>query len=221
MSIEPNPLYLINTIMKLIMITTKKEYTPKKFYDVRNYLLLDLKRFFKFDYSLFHPFNKLYLIICIVKFFFTNKGFRAIFFYRMANYAHIKQKNLILYFILFFNLILNEIEISHEATIGPGFKIPHAQCIVIGNAVIGKNVTIYNGVTIGATWGKEIQGAKYANIGSNCIVSSGAKIIGPITIGENTIIGANAVVVNDIEPNSIVVGIPGKIISSNTKKIEN
>lgn len=92
--------------------------------------------------------------------------------------------------------------------------IPHAQCIVIGPATIGKNVGISQGVTIGASFDKEQGGKKCAIIGDNVWIGAGAKILGPISIGNNTIIGANSVVVKDIPANSVAVGIPAKVIKS-------
>jgi serine O-acetyltransferase len=102
------------------------------------------------------------------------------------------------------------IEIHPAARIGPGFFIDHGMGVVIGEtAEIGENVTLYHGVTLGGTsWKKE---KRHPTLGNNVVVGAGAKILGPITIGDNTRIGANSVVVKDVPPNSVVVGVPGRV----------
>ena len=83
--------------------------------------------------------------------------------------------------------------------------------VVIGEtAEVGDHVTMYHGVTLGGTtWEK---GKRHPTIGNNVVVGTGAKILGPVKIGDNTRIGANSVVISDIPPNSVVVGIPGKVV---------
>ena len=106
---------------------------------------------------------------------------------------------------------LTGIEIHPGAKIGQKFFIDHGMGVVIGEtAEIGDNVTLYHGVTLGGTTWKKIK--RHPTIGNNVVVGTGAKILGPITIGDNTRIGANSVVVNEIPSNSIVVGIPGKVV---------
>ena len=101
--------------------------------------------------------------------------------------------------------------ISNKATIKDVINFPHPVGIVIGEGVkIGKNVTIYQNVTIGR---KDIDIAKYPSIGDNVVIYSGAKILGNIVIGNNSVIGANSVVLNDVPENSVVAGIPAKIIN--------
>jgi serine O-acetyltransferase len=106
---------------------------------------------------------------------------------------------------------LTGIEIHPGAKIGQKFFIDHGMGVVIGEtAEIGNNVTLYHGVTLGGTTWKKIK--RHPTIGNNVVVGTGAKILGPITIGDNTRIGANSVVVSEIPPNSVVVGIPGKVV---------
>lgn len=106
---------------------------------------------------------------------------------------------------------LTGIEIHPGAKIGKKFFIDHGMGVVIGEtAEVGDNVTLYHGVTLGGTTWKKIK--RHPTIGNNVVVGTGAKILGPIQIGDNTRIGANSVVVNGIPPNSIVVGIPGKVV---------
>jgi serine O-acetyltransferase len=106
---------------------------------------------------------------------------------------------------------LTGIEIHPGAKIGKKFFIDHGMGVVIGEtAEVGNNVTLYHGVTLGGTTWKKIK--RHPTIGNNVVVGTGAKILGPITIGDNTRIGANSVVVSEIPPNSVVVGIPGKVV---------
>ncbi len=110
------------------------------------------------------------------------------------------------------------IEIHPGAKIGEGFFIDHGHGVVIGETtIIGNNVTLYQGVTLGGT-GHET-GKRHPTIEDNVMVSSGAKVLGSITIGENSKIGAGSVVVSDVPPNSTVVGVPGKVIKRDGERI--
>lgn len=103
------------------------------------------------------------------------------------------------------------IEIHPGAKIGSGFFIDHGSGVIIGEtAVIGNNVTLYQGVTLGGT-GKE-QGKRHPTIGDNVMISTGAKVLGSFTIGENSKIGAGSVVLSAVPPNSTVVGVPGRVV---------
>ncbi|MBQ9610628.1 MAG: serine O-acetyltransferase [Lachnospiraceae bacterium] len=103
------------------------------------------------------------------------------------------------------------IEIHPGATIGEGFFIDHGTGVIIGETtIIGNNVTLYQGVTLGGT-GKET-GKRHPTICDNVMISAGAKVIGSFTIGENSKIGAGSVVLSEVPPNSTVVGIPGRVI---------
>ncbi len=111
------------------------------------------------------------------------------------------------------------IEIHPGAQIGEALFIDHGMGVVIGEtSVVGRNVTLYQGVTLGGT-GKE-KGKRHPNIGDNVVVGTGAKILGNITVGENSYIGANAVVLKDVPPNSTVVGVPGRITKQEGRKID-
>ena len=103
------------------------------------------------------------------------------------------------------------IEIHPGAQIGRGFFIDHGMGVVIGEtAVIGKCVTLYHGVTLGGT--SLEKGKRHPTLEDEVVVGAGAKILGNITIGAHSRIGANAVVVRSVPPNSVVVGIPGQVV---------
>lgn len=110
------------------------------------------------------------------------------------------------------------IEIHPGAQIGKGFFVDHGHGVVIGEtAVIGDNVTLYQGVTLGGT-GKE-KGKRHPTLEDGVMVSVGAKILGNITIGKNSKIGAGSVVLSNVPPNSTVVGIPGRVVRSEEFKL--
>ena len=110
------------------------------------------------------------------------------------------------------------IEIHPGASIGQGLFIDHGMGVVIGEtSIIGENVTLFQGVTLGGT-GKE-RGKRHPTLGNNVVVGAGAKILGNVKIGDNVQIGANAVVIKDAPPNSTVVGVPGRIVKKEGKKI--
>ena len=103
------------------------------------------------------------------------------------------------------------IEIHPAVKIGKRFFIDHGTGVVIGEtAEIGDDVTIYQGVTLGGT-GKDT-GKRHPTIGNNVMIGSGAKVLGPVKIGDNSKIAAGAVVLNDIPPNSTAVGVPAKVV---------
>ena len=109
------------------------------------------------------------------------------------------------------------IEIHPGATIGKGLFIDHGSGVIIGEtAIIGDNVTLYQGVTLGGT-GKET-GKRHPTLEDNVMVSAGAKILGSFTIGENSKIGAGSVVLKPVPANCTVVGVPGRIVKRDNKK---
>jgi serine O-acetyltransferase len=111
------------------------------------------------------------------------------------------------------------IEIHPGAVIGKRCFIDHGMAVVIGETTeIGDDVTIYQGVTLGGT-GKDV-GKRHPTIGNRVIVSSGAKILGPFRVGDDSKIGAGSVVLEEVPPNCTVVGIPGRIVRKNVHKAE-
>ncbi|EOS52031.1 serine O-acetyltransferase [Lachnospiraceae bacterium MD335] len=110
------------------------------------------------------------------------------------------------------------IEIHPGATIGENFFIDHGNGVIIGEtAVVGNNVTLYQGVTLGGT-GKE-HGKRHPTIGDNVMISAGAKVLGSFQVGENSKIGAGSVVIEEVPPNCTVVGVPGRVVRHNNQKL--
>ena len=138
-------------------------------------------------------------------------GFHAIFWHRIASILWGIGLRLIARIISNILRTLTGIEIDPAARIKEGFFIDHGMGVVIGEtSEIGKNVTIYQGVTLGGVSANA--GKRHPTIGDNVIVGAGSKILGPLNIGSNTKIGANSVVIDDIPENSTVVGVPGKVV---------
>lgn len=140
----------------------------------------------------------------------TYSGLHAIVSYRIAHALDRLKVPVLPRFIMSIARWLTGIEIHSAASIGRGLFIDHGTGVVIGEtAVIGENVTLFQGVTLGGT-GKE-RGKRHPTLGDNVVVGAGAKILGNITIGSETMVGANAVVIRDVPPHSTVVGVPGRV----------
>jgi len=150
--------------------------------------------------------------------FFTYSGFHAIRTYRFAHFLYKIKLKFLARCLSQLCKFFTDIEIHPAAVIGKGVFIDHGSGVVIGETTeIGDNVTIYQGVTLGGT-GKD-KGKRHPTIKNNVMISCGAKVLGPIVIGENSKIGANAVVLKDVPPNSTVVGIPGRIVKIGNEKV--
>lgn len=118
-----------------------------------------------------------------------------------------------------FTRFMTGVEIHPAAVIGRRFFIDHAMGVIIGETtIIGDDCTLYQGVTLGGT-GKET-GKRHPTLGNNVLVGVGASVLGNITIGDNSKVGGGAVVVNDVPPNSTVVGIPGRIVVRDGMRVE-
>lgn len=145
-------------------------------------------------------------------------SFKAVYWYRKAHKLYEKKHYFLARMISQKVAHKTGIEIHPGAVIGEGFFIDHGHDVVIGEtAVIGDNVTLYQGVTLGGT-GKE-QGKRHPTLEDNVMVSVGAKVIGSFTVGENSKIGAGAVVLQEVPPNSTVVGVPGRVVKQDNIKI--
>lgn len=149
----------------------------------------------------------------------TYAGLHALILYRLAHSLRGMKTPLLPRVISQLGRFLTGIEIHPGAVIGKAFFIDHGTGVVIGEtAVIGDNVTLFQGVTLGGT-GKE-RGKRHPNIGNNVVIGTGAKVLGNITIGDNSYVGANAVVLNDVPANSTVVGVPGRVTKQYGKRID-
>ena len=149
---------------------------------------------------------------------FLYPSFRVILRYRIAHKLYLKGHFFWARWISQRGARKTGIEIHPGATIGKGLFIDHGSGVIIGETtVIGDNVTLYQGVTLGGT-GKE-QGKRHPTLEDNVMVSAGAKILGSFTIGENSKIGAGSVVLEEVPPNCTVVGVPGRIVRMDNKKI--
>jgi serine O-acetyltransferase len=149
----------------------------------------------------------------------TYAGLHAIWSHRLAH-AFYKRK---FYFtarvISQISRFFTGVEIHPGAKIGRRFFIDHGMGVVIGETCeIGDNVTVFQGVTLGGT-GKE-KGKRHPTVNDNALIATGAKVLGSITIGENSKVGAGSVVLKDVPPNSTVVGIPGKIVIQDGVRIK-
>jgi len=150
--------------------------------------------------------------------FLTYSGFHAVAWYRIARIFYKIKLKFTARVISQISRFFTGIEIHPGAKIGRGIFIDHGMGVVIGETTeIGDNVVIYQNVTLGGT-GKD-KGKRHPTLESNVMVSAGAKVLGPITIGENSKIGANAVVLKDVPSNSTVVGIPGKIVRIDGQRV--
>jgi len=146
-------------------------------------------------------------------------GIKAILLHRIAHFFWIIGMPFVPRYLSEVNRATTGIEIHPGAKIGRDFFIDHGGGVVIGEtAEIGNNVTIYQGVVLGGTTTDPVK--RHPTLGDNIVVGSGAKILGPIKIGDNVKIGANSVVVRDVPPNSVVVGVPGKIVSREGETIK-
>ncbi len=142
---------------------------------------------------------------------FTCPGFQAVSMHRYNHMLWQKGWHLLARICAHITRFLTGIEIHPAACIGKRFFIDHGMGIVIGEtAEIGDDVSIYHGVTLGGTtWQK---GKRHPTLCDTVVVGAGAKILGPVTVGENARIGCNAVVVKDVEPGATVVGVPGHVV---------
>jgi len=149
---------------------------------------------------------------------FLYPSFKALIGYRMAHYFYVRKHYFIARWISQRTARKTGIEIHPGATIGKGLFIDHGNGVVIGETtIIGDYVTLYQGVTLGGT-GKE-KGKRHPTICNNVMISAGAKVIGSFTVGENSKIGAGSVVLSEVPPNSTVVGVPGRVVKRDNKRV--
>ena len=156
----------------------------------------------------------------------TYPGVKAVFFHRIANFFSIAKLDLIARIISQFSRFLTGIEIHPRAKIGKNLFIDNGMGVVIGEtSEIGDNVTIYHVVTLGGISpsinSNDQRGSKrHPTLTDNVVVGSGAQVLGPVVVGKNAKIGANAVVTKDVPENAVMVGIPAKNVGTATEEFK-
>ena len=157
----------------------------------------------------------------------TYPGAKAVFFHKIANFFAIAKFNLIARIISQFSRFLTGIEIHPKANIGKNLFIDHGMGVVIGEtSEIGDNVTIYHMATLGGispsiNSNEQRNIKRHPTLKDNVVVGSGAQVLGPVTVGKNAKIGANAVVTKDVPENAVMVGIPAKNVGETSSSDEN
>ena len=157
----------------------------------------------------------------------TYPGAKAVFFHKIANFFAIAKFHLIARIISQFSRFLTGIEIHPKANIGKNLFIDHGMGVVIGEtSEIGDNVTIYHMATLGGispsiNSNEQRNIKRHPTLKDNVVVGSGAQILGPVTVGKNAKIGANAVVTKDVPDNAVMVGIPAKNVGETSGSDEN
>ncbi len=153
--------------------------------------------------------NVLEVLICY-------PGLHALWFHRLAHFFWRKGSKTLARFISHISRFLTGIEIHPGARIGRRFFVDHGMGVVIGEtAEIGDDVLLYQGVVLGGTSLEKKK--RHPTLGNNVVVGTGAKVLGPIKIGDGAMIGAGSVVVKDVPPGATVVGIPGRVVEEHRK----
>ena len=157
----------------------------------------------------------------------TYPGAKAVFFHKIANFFSIAKFHLVARIISQFSRFLTGIEIHPKANIGKNLFIDHGMGVVIGEtSEIGDNVTIYHMATLGGispsvNSNEQRNIKRHPTLKDNVVVGSGAQILGPVTVGKNAKIGANAVVTKNVPENAVMVGIPAKNVGETSGSDEN
>ena len=156
----------------------------------------------------------------------TYPGVKAVFFHRIANFFHLAKFHLLARIISQLSRFLTGIEIHPGAKIGKNLFIDHGMGVVIGEtSEIGNNVTIYHMATLGGiapsiNSNNQRQVKRHPTLSDCVVVGSGAQILGPVMIGTNAKVGANAVVTKDVPENAVMVGIPAKNVGTATEEFK-
>tara|TARA_E500000178_G_C16820106_1_gene661090 strand:- start:257 stop:835 length:579 start_codon:yes stop_codon:yes gene_type:complete len=156
----------------------------------------------------------------------TYPGVKAVFFHKIANFFYLAKFDLVARFISQFSRFLTGIEIHPGAKIGKNLFIDHGMGVVIGEtSEIGNNVTIYHMATLGGiapsiNSNSQRQVKRHPTLGDCVVVGSGAQILGPVMVGANAKVGANAVVTKDVPENAVMVGIPAKNVGTASEEFK-
>ena len=156
----------------------------------------------------------------------TYPGVKAVFFHQIAHFFSVAKFDLIARIISQFSRFLTGIEIHPKAKIGKNLFIDHGMGVVIGEtSEIGDNVTIYHMVTLGGISpsidsDSQRNLKRHPTLKDNVVIGSGAQVLGPVIVGENAKVGANAVVTKDVPENAVMVGIPAKNVGTTTKEFK-
>lgn len=146
-------------------------------------------------------------------------GLHAIWFHRLAHWCWGHRLKFLGRCLSHLSRFLTGIEIHPGARLGGGLFIDHGMGVVIGETTeIGEDVTIYQGVTLGGTSLEKVK--RHPTIGNNVVIGAGARVLGPFAVGDNSRIGSGSVVVKAVPPNSVVVGVPGRITHRDGKRVE-
>ena len=156
----------------------------------------------------------------------TYPGVKAVFFHRIANFFSVAKFDLVARMISQFSRFLTGIEIHPKANIGKNLFIDHGMGVVIGEtSEIADNVTIYHMATLGGISpsidsNNQRNVKRHPTLKDNVVVGSGAQVLGPVVVGKNAKIGANAVVTKDVPENAVMVGIPAKNVGTTTEEFK-
>ncbi|AGL49591.1 serine acetyltransferase [Thermotoga maritima MSB8] len=143
--------------------------------------------------------------------FFFYASFQGLMWYRFAHFFYKWKLKVLAYLIYYFVRVVFSMDIHPAARIAPGVVIDHGIGVVIGStASVGRGTLIYHGVTLGTR--KPCSGKRHPDVGENVMIGTGAKILGPIRVGNNAVVGANAVVLEDVPDGAVVVGVPARIV---------
>lgn len=152
--------------------------------------------------------------------FLTDAGFRAVYLYRVGHWCRKHRMKLLSELLLRAMHLFCHCSIAPAAEIGPAFTIRHTGDVIVGGATkIGSHCDIRQGVTFGGSVNKERNGQTQPIVGDHVLVGTGGKILGPVIVGDNVTVGANAVVISDIPSNTIAAGVPARVIRKDGKLI--
>ena len=148
---------------------------------------------------------------------FFSAGFHALLMYRISNYLWNYRMKFIALILHYLSRVVYSIDIHPAAQLSGGIVIDHGIGVVIGStAKVGSGTIIYHGVTLGARY--ILEGKRHPDIGRNVVLGAGAKILGPVLIGDNVKVGANSVVLNDVKEGRTVVGVPARVIRKDSDR---